>query len=110
MPGAKPLNGDWEMAPRRRKKQMFDAAEANANHPPPSSRLTLPARIDRRRWAKLNAILIRINFESTNSLNGPYAAITAVMKAKVDLVKLGVSIERVRKTKSGNLLVEVGRG
>ncbi|CAI6364139.1 unnamed protein product [Macrosiphum euphorbiae] len=92
--------------PRTRK---HDAAEVNAKLPPPP-RPPRPPRGQtlKRVRAKPDAVLIKAVKADGDDPTTSYATIAARLKEKVDLTSMGVTIERTRMTKAGNLLLEVG--
>lgn len=84
--------------------------QANVKHPNSLSHPALRISQEGRRWTRTNAILIRIKQEGNTNQEGSYATVAAAIKSRVDLKEFGVSIDRFKKTKACDLLVEVGRG
>lgn len=100
--------GRWSEATRKKKPRArkHDAAKANVKLPPPPCTRRTQQLIRVR--AKPDAILIKAARTEGDDPTTSYATIAARLKEKVDLTSIGVTIDKTRMTKAGDLLLEVG--
>jgi hypothetical protein len=55
-------------------------------------------------------VLVKINRDAGESSGGAFASIVRNMKSTIGLSSHGVTVEKIRKTRSGDLLLELGKG
>lgn len=68
-----------------------------------------PPRQARKHRRTANAILVKVHHEDRETPGRSFATVVATLESTIDFDSLGVTIDKTRKTKVGDLLLEIGR-